>query len=433
MIKRYIYMIVLIFLLVYTLTGCKELSKEIEIQTIEDSTELSSNDKVGDIQSNIEDKTSEHIGLSDEEKLEDFQFLFNTLSRNYPYFEMNKRLYTIDWLANKNSYIKRIEDTEGDLEFYIVLNSIIKDLNHGHAQVLNDRLYAFALNIYKSVMLEPWLEILEEPVVQSRYSNAVKAQENDNTKEPYVYPDNIVLEKWSETSTAYIKIKSFNHFNIEGDWEVIQPFLNDLDDIDSLILDIRGNTGGDSSYWSDYLVPELIYEPKEFSQYYCFRGGEYSESFIEFVFGCNYSEMEVVDKDFCENLSPNIPEEIKTDFSYYVKNTQIIDPIDDEGYRGDIYLLVDHNVISSSERFVQFVRDTKLAYIIGEATSGESSGFDSLVLRLPNSGYVIRFPGAMVLSSSGINIDEAIVNPDCIVDSKMALEKAIELIKIDHK
>jgi len=150
-------------------------------------------------------------------------------------------------------------------------------------------------------------------------------------------------------------------------------------------------------------------------------------------FGYKYADLEVIDQAFYEELSPNIPEEIKTDFRYYLKSTTVIDPIDEDGYRGDIYLLVDHNVISSAEQFVQFVRDTKLAYIIGEPTSGESAGFDSLILKLPNSGYVIRFPGVMVLSARGINTNEVIVNPDLLVDSKMALEETMELIKINNE
>jgi len=445
MIKRNIYLIVPIFFLLYTLTGCKELSKETEIHTTENSievsteisteisTEVSSSDKVGETKPNIEDEPIEYHRLSADEKMEDFDFLFNTLSSNYPFFDMNKRLYAVDWLANKDSYIKQIEDTKGNLEFYMVLNSIIKDLNYGHAQVLNDSAYVYLLKRNKSVMAEPWVEIFEDPVVQSRYSYALEAKDKDSVTEDYIYPDNIALEKWPEISTAYVKINSFNHFNIEGDWKAMQPFLNELDDVNSLIIDIRGNMGGDTAYWSKYLLPELIYEEKESSQYYCFRGGDYSERFVEYKLGYKYADMEVIDQSFYEELSSNIPEEIKIDFRYYLKSTTVIDPIDEEGYRGDIYLLVDHNVFSSAEQFVQFVRDTKLAYIIGEATSGESAGFDSLVLRLPNSGYVIRFPGVMVLSSSGINTNEVIINPDLFGDSKMALEEAIELIKINNE
>ncbi len=407
-----------IFFLLFTLTGCDTSNTEPAVQTYEAT-----------IESNTDDNSSEYQGLSEEKKLEDFEFLFDTISSNYPYLEMNKRQHGVDWIANKDDYIKRIQETEGDLKFYIVMDNIVKDLNYDHTSVFNNRQYAGALNVYKKLMHEPWLEVLEDPVVQNRYWNVVKDKDQDNETDVYVNSNNLILEKWDETSTAYIKINSFNHFNIEGDWKIIQPFLNDLEDIHSLIIDIRGNSGGDTTYWTDYLVPELISEPKERSQYFCFRGGEYSERFIDFRLDYNYSEMEVIDEAFIKELSLGVPEEIRTDFRYYVKDTMLINPTDEEGYRGDIYLLVDRHVSSSSQSFVQFMRDTNLAYIIGEPTAGEGSGFGSLLLRLPNSGYVIQFPGVMVLNSEGVNIEEVLFTPDLLVDSKLALEKAKELIK----
>lgn len=411
-----------IFFLLFILTGCDTSNSEPAIQNYEAT-----------IESSYEDDTPEHQGLTEEEKLEDFEFLYNIISSNYPYLQMNKRLHGVDWIANKDDYIKRIQETEGDLKFNLVLNNIMKDLNFKHARVFNNSGYAGALNIYKKLMHEPWLEVLEDPVVQSRYWNVVKDKDQDNESDVYVNSNNLILKKWDETSTAYIKINSFNHFNIEGDWKIIQPFLNDLDVINSLIIDIRGNTGGDTTYWTDFLVPELISEPKESSKYFCFRGGEYSEPFIDFRLGYKYSEMEVIDEAFINELSLGVPEEIKTNFRYYVKDTLLINPTDEDGYRGDIYLLVDRHVISSSQSLVQFMRDTDLAYIIGEPTAGEGSGFGSLLLRLPNSGYVIQFPGVMVLNLDGANIEEAIVNPDLLVDGKMALDKAIELIRINNE
>lgn len=418
--KRFLF--IPIFFLLVTLAGCDASSTEPDVQTYE-----------ANIESNEEDNTSQHLGLSEEQKLEDFEFLFNTISSNYPFLQMNKRQHGVDWIVNKDDYIKRIKETEGDLKFYIVLVNIVKDLNYDHTSVFNSSGYAQVLKIYRNVMLEPWLEILEDPVVQSRYWDVVKDKNQDNETDVYVNPDNLILEKWDETSTAYIKISSFNHFNMEGDWKIIQPFLNDLDDIHSLIIDIRGNSGGDTTYWTKYLVPELLSEPIERSQYFCFRGGEYSEPFIVSRLGYNYSDMEVIDETFIKKFSLGVPEEIKTDFRYYMKDTLLINPIDNEGYRGDIYLLVDRYVSSSSHSFVQFMSDTDLAYIIGEPTAGEGNGFDTLLLRLPNSGYVIRFPGVMVLNSDGANIEEAIVNPDLLVDTNRALDQAIELIKINNE
>lgn len=405
-----------VILLLFSLCGCNKLSSE---QVDLENTNLQ-----------VEEKPIIQK-LSKKEKLEDFEFLFDTLSNNYPYFKMNERQYGIDWISNKDKYVQLIQDTEGDLEFFIELDSIIKDLNHGHALIINKSEYSNMLSVYKSVNHVPWLSILEDPAVQRRYGPTI--DEKPYVKDTPVESNNLVLDKWPVISTAYIKIKSFDHFNIEGDSERLHQFFNDLNDMHSLIIDIRGNYGGDMTYWTQHLVPELVTEPNEFSQYYCFRGGEYSETFIEFKLGYTYDEMQVIDESFLNKLSVNAPSELKTDFRYYVEDTLVISPKDDSGYSGDIYLLVDGNVYSSAESLVQFIRDTKLATIIGEPTSGERTGFGSLLMRLPNSGYAIQFPSAMLLNSNGINTKEVIIEPDVLVESKMALDKAKEIISSNNK
>lgn len=417
-----------IIILLIASTSCIATIEEQDIQINDIVVEETSESQNVEKENEVTDNETQHKGLTTEEKIEDFEYLFTVLKENYPYFEMNKRVYGVDWLNNRTSYIQRLEETDNDLKFYIVLNSIVNDLNHSHSRVFDDNLYSYALSTYKSVEAEPWVEILEYPVVQSRYNNLIQANDEVSTPEPYIDPENYILEKWPDISTAYIKIKSFNHLNIESDWEEIEPFINDLDNFNSLIIDIRGNTGGDSHYWSEYLLPALIDKPTEFSQYFCFRGGDYSETFIDFTFQYQYNEMKMIDEEFYNTLGLDTPDEVKINFSYYIKNTHVIEPNSVNGYKGNIYLLVDKYNISSSASFVQYVKDTGIAYIIGEPTSGESSGFDSLLVGLPNSGYVVQFPAVMVLSSNGSNIAEFPTYPDLQINGREALDQAMELI-----
>lgn len=237
-----------ILLIVYVTSGCSgptiaPTTEEVVIN--EPSPVEVSNRKDNEIALDEKEEDQSNMALTTEEKLEDFEYLFNVLSLNYPYFEMDKRIYSIDWLANADIYREKIKGTENDLKFYLALNKIVDDIKHSHARLLKDGMYASMLATYKAGQLEPWLDVLEDPVVQSRYSYQGNEADTDfeMTTEDYIIPDNITLEKWTDTSTAYIGIKSFSHFNIEGDWKLLQPFIYDLDDIDSLIIDIRGNTG----------------------------------------------------------------------------------------------------------------------------------------------------------------------------------------------
>lgn len=413
--KKRFHISLFVFFLIFISCGCGAINT--------DPTEQIKEEK------GAQDNYSEKIELTKEEKLEDFEYLSRTLKSNYPYFEINKRLYGVDWIGNEESYRERIKESEGDLQFCQILKSIMKDLNYKHARVLDDFEYVYFLSLYRNVNAEPWIDVLEESPVRDRYSYAVEEICENAVVEIQPHQDNLTLETCEEISTAYIKIKSFDQFNIENDWQEMQPFIEELDGYQSLIIDIRGNTGGDSHYWSDYLVPELIYEPTEFTQYFCFRGGAYAEGFIKYEMGVDYCEMEAIDKMKNEISLSNEPSNLLSDFKYYVKRTDVIEPVDHEGYQGDIYLLVDQSVFSSSDKFVQFAQDTEFAYIIGESTSGEGSGFDCVFLSLPNSGYVVCFPVAMVLSSDGTNREEVRVTPDLETEGSLALEEAIKLIK----
>ena len=55
-----------------------------------------------------------------------------------------------------------------------------------------------------------------------------------------------------------------------------------------MIIDIRGNGGGDTRYWTDNIVPMLINNKVECIYYSAFRGGDFTEAFLESRHGIGY-------------------------------------------------------------------------------------------------------------------------------------------------
>lgn len=76
--------------------------------------------------------------LTKEEKIQDFEYMYDVIKQSYPYLEVNKRVNNIDWLANKDSYLEKIKNTKNDDEFISVLNNILADLNNGHTHLINN-------------------------------------------------------------------------------------------------------------------------------------------------------------------------------------------------------------------------------------------------------------------------------------------------------
>lgn len=61
--------------------------------------------------------------LTQEEKLDDFKYMYTILKENYPYFEVNKRSKGIDWLSKESEFISKIKSTNDDESFFNALQS----------------------------------------------------------------------------------------------------------------------------------------------------------------------------------------------------------------------------------------------------------------------------------------------------------------------
>lgn len=89
--------------------------------------------------------------INRKEKLDDFECMYKILEENYPFFEVNKRLNGVDWLSNKDEYVKMIKAAKDDEEFYTALYNILTYLNNGHTQIINKDKYSFYQKSCKNI------------------------------------------------------------------------------------------------------------------------------------------------------------------------------------------------------------------------------------------------------------------------------------------
>ena len=52
------------------------------------------------------------------------------------------------------------------------------------------------------------------------------------------------------------------------DQKKLKTYLKKSKNKKALVIDIRGNTGGDSRYWQDFLLPQIIDKPYSTSYYF---------------------------------------------------------------------------------------------------------------------------------------------------------------------
>lgn len=378
------------------------------------------------------------VQLTEKEKLEDFEYMYTILKENYPYFEVNKRLNGIDWLSKKDEYIDRIKATTNDDTYFNELNNILSELKNGHTNMLDKWFYSYAKDIYErdKKFNKAWVKQLNNPKAINRYSNIPESKGRFEGSENNIIADNIKTHNFEKEKIGYLAIHSFNTFNIEEDMKTIKPFLESIKDYKGLIIDIRGNGGGDTRYWTDNIVPMLINNKVECIYYSAFRGGDFTEAFLESRHGIGYEGLGSI-SDITGGKLKNIPPELSKDFKYYDESRIILNPKNSIGFNGKIYLLTDGVVFSSAEAFSVFAKSTGFATLVGETTGGDGIGSDPAVCTLPNSGYVFRFTKEMGLTSDGTCNFEHKTVPDIKVPAKIgesfnedeAIQTVLKLLK----
>ena len=117
------------------------------------------------------------------EKIHDFEYLYKILKENYPYFGVDIREDSYDWLAHKNEFLEEIKDTKDDSEFYDVLQNIIANLNNGHAAILSaDRYYLFKAT-YQKISDPVWLRQFDNRTAVERYAQMKSTMKSANGQE----------------------------------------------------------------------------------------------------------------------------------------------------------------------------------------------------------------------------------------------------------
>lgn len=81
-------------------------------------------------------KEVQSFPLTTEQKLEDFNYLYDTLESSFPYFEVKKRQFGTDWLVMYDQFKAQISGTADDLEYYRALVSILNQLQNGHTNII---------------------------------------------------------------------------------------------------------------------------------------------------------------------------------------------------------------------------------------------------------------------------------------------------------
>lgn len=371
---------------------------------------------------NLKEIDNSDFDLTTEDYLYDFNYAYDILEKYYPFFEINKMAYGIDWLSNKDDYENYIRESKNDWDFYNRMNDVLGELNNGHTGLIDE---SFAMTLYISYYHTPkadwrhdFSKIYERENVRKRYNIDKQSVQNyineniDNSSEDSSDIDNLTTDIIIKNKLAYMKVNSMlGDLYRKNDEKVLAEFLQEIKNYPNLIIDIRGNGGGDSRYWQEFLLPKILDDDYQTINYSFIKAGKLNSKVIKQEgYKSNIEE-------FIESSAFNQKtKDILKDFDYYLSDENYVEAAYDTiSFKGNIYLLVDEGVYSSAEMLASFCKETKLAKLVGTRTGGDGIGFDPLQVDLPKTGYVLRFSDGLGLTESGSINELDKTKPDIVV------------------
>lgn len=359
--------------------------------------------------------------LTKTEMVADFEYLFAELKESYPFFEVLKREENIDFIKNHDQYLKKIRKCENDEEFIKALKDIMADLHNYHAKIADRTYVDTTMRYYSQNWNQPSIYYefinLNRQAVRNRYGlDGLQAQSSSGLikrkKTSAVAKEkstNLTFE--SQGDLAILKIgQMIDLTDISQDEKVLDEFLKNKHMYRGLVIDIRDNVGGNMEYWQNFLLPKLITDQKQVTNHMFFKNSPKSK----LILSDNTLNVETLSNVDITGIKLDYSEDLK-DFHYYIKDLIVINPDEskkDNGYRGQIFLLVNENVFSAAEGLASFIKHTDLATIVGSQTGGDGITLGVINSVLPNSGLVFTYTNTLGYAADGTINEEDPTMPD---------------------
>ena len=226
---------------------------------------------------------------------------------------------------------------------------------------------------------------------------------------PYSYPEQMIdTQLWENKNVSYIYIRNFVNDYLNPYIDDILNFYHQIEDYKYLIIDIRGNPGGNYASWMNAIVKPLIKNQKMFELYLAYRTDDYSDAFREFS---------GITSQVSKGSFSYLPPEVYTNEFEIYDYQHIITPTYEIDFNGEIVVLTDNVVYSAAEAFTLFCKQAGFATIYGITSGGDGIWEFPTYYALPNSKLVVCISSAMGLDHTGHANEEVRTQPDIYYES----------------
>ena len=357
---------------------------------------------------------TEGRSLSTDEKLADYDKLYESVVRNYPVSKENEAQFK-DFVKSKDKIRKRIANSKTDEEFFDLIDESLDILDDNYSFILDKNSYTNLFNYYRNKDKSKRAEIFGNDQAVARYARMINKEK---------IKKDMTIDR-SDDKTLIIRLPDFNMNKLDEDLDAIADAL-EKSNAESIVFDLSNNNSIDYSYVNEFISYFLDkdYEKKDL---YFYRGWLFEQTLDDI----KSSKESLYKTSKAKNLASKYRDSVE---KIDLENYQYYDQVElrikkkDNFRKRDLYVLT--NDISSNEaiRFAKILKDQG-AFLIKNGLDSSMSKLDK-VKNTPADFILLDHSGLIASISSSISLkEEKYLEYDHRINTEDPYKAILELIK----
>lgn len=363
---------------------------------------------------NIFVANTEGRSLSTDEKLKDFDTLYETIVRNYPVSKENEDNFNT-YVKNKEAYQRRIKATKTDEEFFSILDENLALLGDNYTFILGKNSYTSLFNYYRNKNNSTKATIFGNDQAVNRYGRMINKEK---------IKEDISINS-SNDKKLIIRLSDFDINKLDSDLDSIAEAL-EKSEIDTLIFDLSNNNSIDHAYVNEF-ASYFLDKNYELKDLYFYRGWVFDNTLDEIKNSDDSIYKTSKAKNLAEKFKDSIDKINLENYQYYDQVEQKIYKKDDFRKR-DIYVLTNENTANEAIRLASILK-SQGAVTIKNGLDSSKNKIDK-IKDIPSDFIILDHSGLIVSVSSSIGLaEDRFLEYDYRINTENPDKAVLDLIK----
>ncbi len=217
---------------------------------------------------------------------------------------------------------------------------------------------------------------------------------------------------------VHVRVRTFDGSQLQADIDTLRACLAAAT-YRTLMIDVRGNPGGEIWAYLDGIVAGLAREPVVYE-----TTAAVKESFFDW-YGWRYRLYQATNDNELTDPVARAVDVTRIELPPYsdqgwrvMRVTRRIEPAEEPyAFDGQTFVLADNDTLSAGDSFVSAMRRTGLATVVGANTAGWGSGYQAkMPYALPHSGMLFYLDSELTFNADGSLNNDRGVAPDVPLD-----------------